>query len=135
MAFDIRMQGNFRPDPAAFRAFKSAPNGPVGSDLRRRGARLAMMAKSTVPKDTGALAASIKSSYHVAPNPWVMVGSDLDYARVIHEGANPHVIQANPGKMLRFKVRGRIVYARKVNHPGTRATRYLTRHLRKVVND
>lgn len=125
----------FVPDPAGWRHFTRSPAGVVGSDLRKRGRRLVVLAKATVGKETGALARSIEMTYFPASNPYVMVGSNLRYAYYVHEGTKPHTIDADNGRVLRFKVAGKIVYARDVKHPGTKPTRYLARHLRKVVND
>ena len=45
-------------------------------------------------------------------------------ARYTDEGTKPHVIRPRRAKALRFRYRGRIVYARKVNHPGNKGTRW-----------
>lgn len=42
-----------------------------------------------------------------------------DYGEFLDEGVRPHVIRPRRAKVLRFVVGGRVVYARKVNHPGT----------------
>lgn len=126
---------NFVPDPAAWKHFTQSRDGVVGSDLRRRGRRLALMAKSSVGKDTGQLAASIEMKFFPGPEPFVTVGSENSKAYLVHEGTRPHELTADPGRVLRFKIRGRVVYAREVKHPGTPAQKYLSRHLRKVLND
>jgi len=58
----------------------------------------------------------------------VYVG-DLDdsvpHARFHHDGTNPHVIRPVRAKMLRFTVGGAVVFARVVNHPGTKPNPYL----------
>lgn len=110
-------------------------DGEVARDLYRRGLRLATLARLSVGKDTGRLAQSISVHFIPGPGPTVLVGSDLDYAYIVHEGTDPHTIEAGPGEMLRFKIRGRIVYVQQVQHPGTDAQKYLSRHLRKVLND
>lgn len=112
---------------------RSSPEGPVGKDLRSRGRKLALLAAASVHKKTGRLARSINSKYVIAMNPSVLVGSDVRYAYDVHEGTPPHLIIPNRGRYLRFKQNGKVVYAREVHHPGTRATKFLTRHLRKVI--
>ena len=46
------------------------------------------------------------------------VGSGLPYARFVEEGTVPHVIKPRAGKILRFVIEGREVFAREVIHPG-----------------
>ena len=60
------------------------------------------------------------------------IGSDVDYARYVNDGTSPHVIRPKTKQALRFKVGGRVVYARVVNHPGTRPNPFLDRALRDV---
>ena len=49
------------------------------------------------------------------------------YAAAIDSGSKAHEIRARRRTFLRFVVRGRVVFARRVWHPGTRATRFLWR--------
>lgn len=46
----------------------------------------------------------------------------VEYASFPDTGARPHTIRARPGGVLRFRVAGRIVYAKKVDHPGNEGT-------------
>jgi len=57
------------------------------------------------------------------------------YAIMVHEGTAPHIIvPKNPLGMLKFRSRlGTIVFAKKVNHPGTAANPFLVRALRRVM--
>lgn len=57
--------------------------------------------------------------------------SDVEYASFVTAGTRPHVISARPGGVLRFEVAGRVVFATKVNHPGTDPNDFYDR----VVND
>ena len=112
------------------------PNGEVGRDLLKRGERLRLLAVKQVGKNTGHLASSIKA--RLSPSTTGLtcfVGSDDRIALIHHNGTKPHPIAAKPGRMLRFARRGKIVYARKVMHPGARPDRYLTDNLRRVVVD
>lgn len=123
----------FKADPTQWRAFRSSRNGPIGSDLYRRGKLLQSLSKSSAPKRTGALSGSIYLEYKAKWNPEVLVGSRLNYAYFVHEGTRPHVIRAKPGRVLRFRYNGMVVYAQKVNHPGqVRPRKYLSMHLRTV---
>lgn len=115
--------------------------------LMQRGPQVVNRAKVLAPVDTGRLRAAIKgklvrnwtlrSEYQITVN--------VDYAEAVHDGTRPHPIRpraARPGKpkknggqkptYLRFEIGGRVVYAREVWHPGTRARPFLDRALREV---
>ena len=55
----------------------------------------------------------------------IVVGPNLNvapYAPFVDRGTRPHVIEPkSPGGVLAFKVKGQMVFAKKVNHPGTKA--------------
>lgn len=117
-------------DVAALDKLLNNPRGPVGAYLFVKGAKIREQARLQVGVDTGAL----KSSIHVrqgrtGPGQYVEVGSPLSHALMHHEGTKPHVIMPSRAQMLRFSAGGRIIYTRKVNHPGTRPNRYLTDQL------
>lgn len=84
--------------------------------------------------DTGRLRASIReeSRRTIGLRTIVTVGSDVEYAAAVNDGTRPHIIRPKNAKALRFRVGGRIVYARVVHHPGTRARPFLDRALRDV---
>ena len=72
-----------------------------------------------MPYNTGALANSIQATVGgTVERPSIEVGTDLPEGEFREFGTRPHVIQAPPGKALRFEVDGQVVYAKKVNHPG-----------------
>lgn len=48
-----------------------------------------------------------------------------DYAQTVEFGSRPHKIRAKNGKFLHFKVNGKDVFAKEVNHPGTPAQPFL----------
>lgn len=48
------------------------------------------------------------------------VASSLGYVTILEEGSRPHVIRPRSAKVLAFPSGGRTVFARSVNHPGTR---------------
>lgn len=113
--------------------FLNEPPGTVGRWLRRRGMLIVAAAKAKVGKRSGRLMASIHMRhYRRGPGQELKIGSPLDYALVHHEGSRPHQI-VGKGKHLRFASGGRIVYARSVSHPGTRANHYLTDSLRLIL--
>lgn len=92
-------------------------------------------AKILAPVDTGRLRASIRieSRRLLTLRSVYTIGSDVSYAPMVHDGTRPHQIRPrSPGGVLRFRVGGRVVYAKVVNHPGTRARPFLDDALRQV---
>jgi hypothetical protein len=82
--------------------------------------------QAIVPVDTGNLKMSIKVV--VMSRGRLEIGPDTlmaPYAWDVEYGTKPHVIEAKPGKVLRFQAGGKVIYTRKVNHPGTRAQPYV----------
>lgn len=106
-------------------------NGPIGRDLKQRGLRVLAGAKSQVGVQTGALRASLHMRHFSdTRGQYVRVGSNLNYAKLHHEGTSPHIIKPRRAHMLRFQTKGQIVFAHVVKHPGTKPNRYLTDNLR-----
>lgn len=91
-------------------------------------------AKVLAPVDTGRLRASIRlerRSVFGLRQRWT-VGSDVEYAPMVNDGTRPHKIRPRTKKALRFKVGGKVVFAKVASHPGTRARPFLDRALRDV---
>lgn len=110
------------------------PNGDVGNYLKGKGREILTMAKSLVGVRTGTLRNSLHMRHmRDARGQYVWVGSTLDYALAHHEGTAPRTITPKNGKVLRFTSRGSIVYAHSVQHPGTRANRYLSNALKAKI--
>jgi hypothetical protein len=111
------------------------PSGKVGRWLTLQAEKVAIGAKAQVGVRTGALKASIKVHSHER-NPRgqsIMIGSTLNYAYVHHEGSKPVIITPKGGhKVLRFRVGARIIYGKRVIHPGTKPNRYLKNSLKLV---
>lgn len=51
---------------------------------------------------------------------------------MVNDGTRPHIIRPRRAQALRFRMGGRIVFAKLVHHPGTRARPFLDRALREV---
>lgn len=122
--------GGFELDTKGMRDLLISDDGEVMSDLKRRGRLILMASKRQVGVDTGEL----KESGHLEThrrwgNPEVWVEYDNEIALLHHEGTRPHAIEARGPKMLRYSSRGRIAYARRVEHPGTEPNRYLSDNL------
>lgn len=125
----------FTPDRLGMAYVLRGEGGLVHKDITRRTRRANTFAKAQVGKDTRALVRSI--SYRVATGSrggvTGTVTANNKIAIMHHNGTRPHTIVATPNKTMRFKSRGRIVYAKIVRHPGTKPNRFLTDSLRKVV--
>jgi hypothetical protein len=115
----------------ALDALLNQERGPVGQYLRNKGNEILTSARARVGVRTGALRASLHMRHMRDPRgQQLWIGSKLNYALAHHEGTKPHVITPKSGKMLRFVSRGQVVYAHAVNHPGTKANKYLADALR-----
>lgn len=131
-------------NPAQLQALLQSPSGPVARDLIRRGNRVKVKAQQLVgvyrPPDAysaasrgrrpGTLRDSIVSRLAVGGTHGlaVLVGSEDKMAMWHHEGTVPHVIAARRKPRLVFfwpRV-GKVVYLKRVSHPGTQPNRYLT---------
>lgn len=112
-------------DPVAIAEFIRNPDGPVGRRL--------MVIAEAVRQDTKASLKPgfpqdflgptiVKRMVMTDEGPKVQVGSD-------HTRTQPHVIQGNPLLRFHWAKAGRVVYFRKVNHPGSEMGPYLMEKL------
>jgi hypothetical protein len=63
---------------------------------------------------------------------WEVGTVGVSYAVYHHEGTRPHRIQGNPLLVFYWPKVGRVVYLRHVDHPGTRANRFLVDAAREL---
>lgn len=97
------------------------------TDLQSRGDDLAQQCAEAVqpfaPVKTGALRDSlIGTSASTGDGLHITVTSGVKEATFVVEGTAPHAIVARESGALRFEVQGgTVVYARRVQHPGTKA--------------
>lgn len=110
------------------------PAGPVDVYTKGKAGQIAGKARQIVPVRTGTLRNSIKVQQARDLKGRYSVGYDVEanakYAAFVHEGTRPHVIVGNP--LLVFQVGGATVFARRVNHPGTKANPFLLRATQAV---
>jgi hypothetical protein len=117
--------------------------GPPGRDFERRERTLEYRQRSEAPRRTGKLAGDIamrrmtsdpgrflEAAVGVNPGQRGQTG----YALYQSQGTRPHIIRPKYARALRFVVAGVVVYAQRVQHPGTRPDPYLTRHLQEFVS-
>ena len=88
-------------------------------------------AQTLAPVKSGRLRNSISIKY---PTPLTaIIGPQVEYGVYQEFGTGsrgefptgPYTITAKPGKLLRFKVGAKVVFARSVTHPGVRARHYM----------
>lgn len=102
------------------------------STMRRMVLILERQAKREAPVDTGTLRRSITSDVQDGGHRGV-VGTNVAYALAVHQGSRPHVIVPRRAVVLAFPGSGgRTVFARRVNHPGTRANPFMKRAMEKA---
>jgi hypothetical protein len=110
------------------------PSGMVGRHLRKIGLEILAGAKAMV----GVRSGNLRRSLHMRQGlrgrvQYVAVGSDLRYAEAHHEGTRAHRIDPRGGRVMRFNVGGTVVYARRIDHPGTKPRKYLTIPMTRAV--
>jgi hypothetical protein len=111
------------------------PDGPVIRELDQRMSRSQAAAKRFVRKRTGRLYSSIRKNRGFTSRSAyvdVLAGGSarkFRYTLVEHDGSPPHIIRPRRKKALRFVAGGRVVFAQRVRHPGTRGTKFLERAL------
>jgi hypothetical protein len=79
--------------------------------------------KKLAPVRTGNLRRTIHVG-HISPRSAETIASAI-YAAHVEFGTQPHEIRPRNRKALRWKVQGGYRFARRVNHPGTRAQPYM----------
>jgi HK97 gp10 family phage protein len=108
---------------AAIQKLLNSPSGPVAKDMLKRGLRVESAAKKNLqssPKrvNTGRLRSSIKAKLiTVNGHPAVTVGTDVKYARFVHDGTGlygPYHTRIYPKtkKALRWKGKSGFVFAK-----------------------
>lgn len=135
-------QVTYVPDLLALRFFLGW-DGPAGRDFERRLKTLAFRQRLDAPKRTGRMASKIEYRHMTSdPGRFLEAASGVQpgirgqwgYADYVSMGTRPHIIlPRRPAYALRFVIAGRVIYAQRVQHPGTRANPYLTRHLAEFV--
>jgi hypothetical protein len=93
--------------------------------LERSLERQAAETRARTPVKTGTLQRSITWKVEGrGARIYGTVYSPLAYALFVERGTKPHRIRARSARFLRFEVGGRVVFAREVQHPGTKAAHF-----------
>lgn len=83
-------------------------------------------ARGRVPVRSGELRDSIGSTLSTTSSAVRLeVFATAPHARFVHEGTRPHEIRPRHARALRFQIGGRVIFAQRVRHPGTRAVPFL----------
>jgi hypothetical protein len=121
-------------DNSRFERWVNAPDEPIRRDQRRRANNVQQYQQRHAPRRSGRLVAtSRKRDGRLGPlRPYIDViigrNGETDYLGYILFGTHAHVIRAIPNRPnahLRFVTGGRVVFAREVMHPGTRANNFV----------
>lgn len=130
MSFNVST--SFRLDQGRVSRLLRLPGGIVDRNLRRRVQRVQAAAERLAP---GSMGDGIRSSIRYgADGPVGTVTSTHPATIYVVNGTRPHIIRPRrPGGVLRFTVNGRVVYARFVNHPGTRPNDFMIQALRQAL--
>jgi hypothetical protein len=108
--------------------------GPVGRELDRLQQLVLDQARRLVRVRSGTLIASIRPESGIGPlgqyrDVVAGVPGLTTYLGYEHDGTEPHMIYPSRRKYLRFIQNGQVRFARKVHHPGTKGSYFLTRAL------
>lgn len=101
--------------------------------IREGQRRVIQSATMRSPVDTGQLRGSHRAGNITIAGNTVSgdVTAEQDYAMPVHEGTKPHVIRPKRAKALTFTLPGAgRVFAKSVNHPGTRPRPWLLNSLK-----
>lgn len=106
----------------------------LDSAVQKTAFQVERSAKQNAPVDTGTLRASLRTT-PTGPAEYA-VGTNVEYAPDVEFGTQPHVITPDGAEALRFEgAGGDIVFAQRVEHPGTPAQPFLRPALNEHESD
>lgn len=137
------MAGNVILDGVKMAELLRSPNGVVGRHLIERATFFQGAARASAPVRSGCLRDTIvkrpialtdgELEIMVVANSAPCSPTRESYSLMVHDGTDPHVIQAKSGGVLAFNwpggPTGGMFFARSVNHPGTKAQPFLRENL------
>jgi hypothetical protein len=84
-----------------------------------------LLSGQLVGRRSGNLSRSIFSKMESETSAVVYVGKEAPYGKFVNDGTAAHVITAVNVKALHFYIGGREIFAKSVNHPGTKPTHFM----------
>lgn len=114
---------------ARLKAVEKAPRGM----MRTLGLSAVAHQKRLAPVRTGNLRRTIHLDSSSATS--AVTVASAKYAAAVEFGTGPHVIVPRRRKALRFKVGGSVVFAKRVNHPGTKAKPFMVPGAKQALDD
>ncbi|MDN3056844.1 hypothetical protein PH213_20280 [Streptomyces sp. SRF1] len=115
-------------DPSRLARLLRRRGGRAERKLRERTSRVASIAEREAPGSMGRYI-----SWKVVEGPRGLQGlivCDHPAVHYVLNGTRPHLIRPRRAKALRFKLGGRVVFAKLVRHPGTKPNDFLGKALR-----
>ena len=118
--------------------FKKAPqvvDKGLQATVKEAGKLILRTEKEEAPVKTGNLRRTIQLDYRPIQ---ASIYPTVKYALPVHEGSRPHVIVPVRKKVLAFKSGGKMIFAKRVNHPGNKPNPFVERTVSKTsskVND
>ena len=94
--------------------------------LTRNAFRIEAEAKQNLTDNGSVATGTLRRSIRAFPAGLdTAVSTNVEYAEFVEHGTAPHVIRPTNAKALRFQTSSGVVFATKVNHPGTRAKPFM----------
>lgn len=122
LALSLSVKHNFAVTGERIGQIPDALDRAMQAGTRRSTDYLADAYRREIPKRTGHTAGTIQSVIEPRPGGATgYVGTDDEIAKFLEYGTKPHRIQPRNAKALKFEVGNKTVFAKYVNHPGTRA--------------
>lgn len=124
---------SFRLDRGRIERMLRLPGGIVHRNMERRVRRVEAEAIRRAP---GSMGTTIRAQIRRGPGGEFQGVINVRHpaALFVTLGTRPHrITPRRPGGVLRFTVNGRVVYARYVNHPGTKRNDFLRQALRAAL--
>ena len=130
MSFNVSTE--FRLDRSRVARLLRLPGGLVDRNLRRRVERVQTAAERLAP---GSMGDGIRTRIdYRSDGPVGVITSTHPATLFVVNGTRPHIIRPRrPNGALRFTIGGRVVYAKFVNHPGTRPNSFMIEALREAL--
>jgi hypothetical protein len=123
MAYVIEVQ-NLKELQEAFKKFPQIVDKELQAGTKDAGKLVLSTEKQEVPVKTGQLRRSITLDYKPIS---VSIYPTVKYALPLHEGSKPHVILPVRKQVLAFRKGGKLIFAKRVNHPGYKGNRFVER--------